>query len=244
MLNNLNLSVFENGYGEEREWNMSLSLLANKTAHSKILEQKTEKVRNLHAQCKKHLALLDKITNKEDSDPKTIATCQKELKDLEKSCKLAKMLLPAISAHAYFEKGRGDSDPHTYLNTIFTDIDHISEELADKIVHKTKEFTYVLFACKSVRGEGVHLLSRVEVEGGINDDNFKEVFEVTTRIVESDLDIEADRSVGTISRFMFLNHDEQAYYNPEATPLNVDAALWLERNNINNFNFNNYERKR
>lgn len=244
MVNNLNLSVFENGYATKRKRDMSIKDLADDTRHNEDIEIQTNKVRNIHAECKKHLALLDEILNKKDSDPKTIDACKKEQKNLEDSCREAKKLLQIISVHAYFPEGRKDVDSHTFYNTILTDIDHLTEGRINELVPKIEELPYVLFVCRSARGEGLHILTSVEVEGGINDDNFKDVFRATTRLIEYKLNIEADYAVGTISRCMFMNHDENAYYNPEATPLNVDTALWLERNNSINLNIESSMNKR
>lgn len=241
---NLSLSVFENGYATKRKRDMSIKELADDTRHNEDIEIQTNKVRNIHAECKKHLALLDEILNKKDSDPKTIDACKKEQKNLEDSCREAKKLLQIISVHAYFPEGRKDVDSHTFYNTILTDIDHLTEGRINELVPKIKELPYVLFVCRSARGEGLHILTSVEVEGGINDDNFKDVFKATTRLIEYKLNIEADYAVGTISRCMFMNHDENAYYNPEATPLNVDTALWLERNNSINLNIESSMNKR
>ncbi len=244
MVNNLNLSVFENGYATKRKRDMSIKDLADDTRHNEDIEIQTNKVRNIHAECKKHLALLDEILNKKDSDPKTIDACKKEQKNLEDSCREAKKLLQIISVHAYFPEGRKDVDSHTFYNTILTDIDHLTEGRINELVPKIEELPYVLFVCRSARGEGLHFLTSVEVEGGINDDNFKDIFRATTRLIEYKLNIEADYAVGTISRCMFMNHDENAYYNPEAIPLNVDTALWLERNNSINLNIESSMNKR
>lgn len=42
---------------------------------------------------------------------------------------------------------------------------------------------------------------------------------------------------------MFLNHDEQAYCNPEATPLDINTAVWLEKIDINDLKFQEMKEK-
>lgn len=230
-------SGFNNGKATKRGWYISLDVLYKKTKVSKELREKTLDIRESYACYNEAKARWEELCAKENCEQEIIDAAEKEMKDWEKKYKEAKVLLPIITVHASFPEGRKDADSHTFYNTILTDIDHIPEERINELILHIKKLPFVLFACRSVRGEGLHILSYVEVEGGINDNNFKDVFEATTRIVEYILNIEVDRNVNSISRCMFLNHDENAYYNPEATPLNVDTALWLERNNSNNLNF-------
>lgn len=208
------------------------------------LKIRTLVIRKKYAFIKQRSAFLNELLKKEDSNQEEIDALQKELEELEAACKKSKVEMPIITIHAHFTTGRGNKDPHTYYNIILTDIDHISDEQVNDLIPRIAKLSYVLFACRSVRGEGIHIISRIEVSDGINDDNFKDVFKATTRLIEYKLNIEADYAVGTISRCMFLNHDENAYYNPEATPLNVDTALWLERNNSFNLNIESSMNKR
>lgn len=242
-LDEIVFSGFNNAKDQERKWNVPVLKLHEKTRISPELKKATKEIQDGYAKHKLAEARLKDLENRKDCDPEKIAAIRKEAKDWEKDFNTKKLMLPMITVHAYFDKGRKDSDPHTFNNLILTDIDHISEEQINELMPKIKKSPYVVFACRSVRGEGIHILNRMEVEGGINDENFKNVFNVTTRLVEYDLNIEADKAVGSISRTMFLNYDEQAYYNPEATPLDINTALWLKKNNINFFNLKEMSEK-
>lgn len=237
-------SGYNTGKTTKRGWNISLDVLYEKTKESKKLREETLEIRASYACYKEAKARWEELCAKENCEQEIINAAEKGMKDWEKKYKEAKVQLPIITVHASFPEGRKDTDPHTYYNTILTDIDHVSEEQINELMFHLKKLPFILFVCRSVRGEGIHILSYVEVEGNIKDDNFKDVFEATTRIVEYILNIEVDRSVSSISRCMFLNHDEQAYYNPEATPLNVDATLWLKKNNSINFNIESSMNKR
>lgn len=209
-MNKLNkLSVFKNGRSNKRERDISLNDLREYIQKDSQLKQVTQNVRKLHA-CYKDAA-------------------ESEQEKWKKEVSEAKVNLPIITIHGYFPEGRKDKDPHTFTELILTDIDHITQEQVDELMPRIKTLPFVVLACRSVRGEGIHILSHVEVEGGINDDNFRDVFNATTHIVECTLNVEADTSVGSISRCMFLNHDAEAYCNPEATPLNVNTALLLKK---------------
>lgn len=230
-------SVFDGIYGLERKWEVPILKLHEKTRISPELKKATKEVRECYAKQKLAETRLKDLENRNDSDPKEIAAAREEAKKRKKDTDIKKGGAKMITVHAYFDKGRNNSDPHTFNNLILTDIDHISEEQINELMPKIKKLPFVVFACRSIRGEGIHILNCVEVEGGVNDENLKNVFNATTRLVECDLNIEADKAVGTISRTMLLNHDEQAYYNPEATPLDINTAVLLEKIDINDLKF-------
>lgn len=230
-------SVFIGIKGSIKTCEYSMCELYERTRTSSEFEQKTKKVRECYAKQKLAEARLKDLENRNDSDPKEIAAAREEAKKRKKDTDGEKEGAKMITVHAYFDKGRKDLDPHTFNNLILTDIDHISEEQINELMPKIKKLPFVVFACRSIRGEGIHILNCVEVEGGVNDENLKNVFNATTRLVECDLNIEADKAVGTISRGMLLNHDEQAYYNPEATPLDINTAVLLEKIDINDLKF-------
>jgi hypothetical protein len=236
-LDEIIFSGFNGAKAQEMEWKLPVLKLHERTRISPELKKATKEILKGYAKYKLAEARLKDLENGKDSDQEKIAAIRKEVEDWEKDFKTKKLMLPMISVHAYFDKGRKDSDPHTFNNLILTDIDHISEEQINELMPKIKKSPHVVFACRSVRGEGIHILNYVEVEGGINDENFKNVFNATTRLVEHDLNIEADKAVGSISRTMFLNYDEQAYYNPEATPLDINTAVLLEKIDINDLKF-------
>lgn len=236
MMNQIIFSGFDNGKSPIKNWEISTETLVEKIKNSETLKEVTVNIRSLRAELERYEAKFNEFKNRKGNDPEKIKT-EADFKEVEKEYKDMKSgKLPLITIHAYFEQGRRNTDPHTYTRVILADIDHITEEEADKLLIEVKKRPYVLFANKSVSGKGIHIIVCVNVEGGINDDNFKDVFKVTTQFVDYDLNIETDKAVGSISRCMFLNYDENIYYNPDAIPLDVTGALWLEKNSINNLN--------
>lgn len=227
-------SGFNNGYSNERNWTASLDVLVQKIKSSEKLKKDTEELRDVYTKLQTAKVKMDELKDRPDDDPEKIEA-EKEVKRLNKLyTDLKKKNLPLVTVHADFEKGRKDGDPHTYNDLILTDIDHISGEQIDDLMPSIKKQPYVVLACRSVSGEGLHILTNVEVEGGITDENFKDVFQATTQLVEYDLNIVADKHVNTISRCMFLNYDDEVYYNPDATSLDINTALWLETNILKN----------
>lgn len=236
MNNKIIFSGFNNGKAPNKEWEISTEKLVEKIKNSDILKEVTVNIRSLRAELEKHEDKFNRFKNRKDNDPEKIKA-EAEFKEVEKKYKEMKNgKLPLITIHAYFDKGRKNNDPHNFYNLILADIDHIPEEQADKLLIEVEKRPYVLFANISVSGKGLHIIVCVNVEGGINDENFKDVFKVTTQFVDYDLNIQTDKAVGSISRCMFLNWDEHIYYNPEAIPLDVTGALWLEKNFINILN--------
>lgn len=236
MNNIITFSGFNNGKYPNKNWEISTERLVEKIKNSETLKEVTVNIRSLRAELERYEAKFNELKNRKGNDPEKIKA-EADFKEVEKKYKDMKSgKLPLITIHAYFEQGRRNTDPHTYTRVILADIDHITEEEADKLLIEVKKRPYVLFANKSVSGKGIHIIVCVNVEGGINDENFKDVFKVTTQFVDYDLNIETDKAVGSISRCMFLNYDENIYYNPDAIPLDVTGALWLEKNSINNLN--------
>lgn len=238
-MNNKNtFSGYKNGVKSIKDREISTEELVEEIKNSETLKEKTVNIRSLRAELERHEAKFNEFKNRKDNDPEKIKA-EDDFNVVKKKYKeMKKGTLPLITIHAYFEEGRTDKDPHTYNNLILADIDHIPEEEADMLLIEVKKCSYVLFANKSVSGKGIHVIVCVNVEGGINDENFKDVFKVTTQYVDYDLNIETDKTVGSISRCMFLNYDKNIYYNPEAIPLDMTGALWLEKNSINNLNIN------
>lgn len=223
----------DGGYNPQTRWWATPDELVEKIRNDEKLKRKTLDYRSVREQLKKCEAKMKELQDRDDDDPEKTEAIN-EYKIVDKKCKDQKSeKFELVTIHAIFNQGRKNEDPHEYNNLILADIDHISDEDADKLLKEVEKRPYVLFANKSVSGEGVHIVVYVDVEGGINDENFKDVFAVTTQFVDYDLNIETDKAVGSISRCMFLNHDENIYYNPNAVPLDVTGALWLKKNFIN-----------
>lgn len=241
MNNDLVFSIFKNGVAKEKGWDLKCSELVDKIKNSEELEKPTIEAREIYHQLKLAKAKMKELENRDDDDHEKQEVVKKTAK-LKKAYTDAKKKLPLITTHAFFEKGRKDMDPHTFYNLILVDVDHIPNEEVQRLMADVKERPYILFANRSVSGEGYHFLVAVNVDGGMNDENFKDVFEATIQYVEWDLKISADRKVGTISRCMFLNHDAEIHYNPNVQALDMNVGLYLQRNDFINI-INNNEMK-
>lgn len=239
MENNFKMSLYNNGKAARRARDISMDELYWLVKEDEGLKMKTREIRSLHAQWQEVKAAWDSMCADEFCSQEERDAVRDEKVKLEKEVKEKKPGLPVITAHGYFPEGRKDKDPHTFYNTILTDIDHITKEQIDELMPRIKKLPFVVFACRSVRGGGIHILSRVEVKDGINDDNFKDVWVKTTLIVEGRLNVEADESVKSISQCMFLNHDAEAYYNPDAIPFDLNPYFKLKNFSDNFFKLNN-----
>ena len=238
-MNNIIFSVFKNGDTKKRGWDITMPELYEKIQTSDKLKKDTIRLRDIHARQKTAEAKMKEFEEREDGDSEKIAA-KKEFDKWKHEYSDTKKMLPLISVHAYFEERRRNEDPHTYYNLIFTDIDHISETEVRRLLSELQKRSYVAFACRSVSGEGLHFFIPIHIENEtFNDENFKSIYATTAEYIDFDLNTEVDRGVNSISRCMFLNYDEEAYYNPEATPLDITNALWLNNNTINISNNNN-----
>lgn len=241
MNNDLVFSIFKNGVAKEKGWDIECSKLVDKIKTSEELEKTTKEARDIYQQLKLAKAKMKELENRDDDDHEKQEVVEKTDK-LKKAYTDAKKQLPLITTHAFFEKGRKDMDPHTFYNLILVDVDHIPNEEVLQLMADVKKRPYILFANRSVSGEGYHFLIAVNVDEGIHDENFKDVFEATIQYVEWDLKISADRKVGTTSRCMFLNHDAEIHYNPNVQALDMNVGLYLQRNDFINI-INNNEMK-
>lgn len=151
-----------------------------------------------------------------------------------------KYSLPAITPHAYYPNGRKDQDEHTLSGIMMLDFDH--QEHPEILVEKAKEISGVILACKSLSGEGIHLLVRYTP---VDEQRFAETYQVCMDYFEYELGVKADPACKNISRLMIVNYDPDAYCNPEALPLDLSSGIWLKSNDISIFNesgMNEYDR--
>lgn len=230
----------KNVMGDKRKGDISCDKLIEKIRDSETLKSSTKELRAIWEPLHKAQIRLEELKDREDTDPEKVEV-QKEVGNFTLKYRDKKKLLPLITVHAHFKNGRKDKDPHTYYtpNILLADIDHISKEELERVKERVKKCPYVLFACESVSGAGYHILVSVKTEGGLSDDNFKDVFAATMDFVNYDLNLSVDRSVNSISRCMFLNHDPDIFYNPDVQPLDMSGALWLKQNDYSNFNIDN-----
>ena len=201
------------------------------------LRAKTNSCRESYEKEKGAKELLESLKDRADNDPKKCEV-EKTIKTMANRYAEEKKTLPMITVHAYFENGgRKNSDPHTFTNLMLADIDKITKDELKQLKERAKQYPYIVFACESVSGAGFHMLIAVEVKEGITDENFKDVFDATMNRVDRDLGVETDRSCNNINRCMFLNHDPEAFFNPDAQTMDVTGDMWLNKNELPIFNF-------
>ena len=126
----------------------------------------------------------------------------------------AKRKLGGILSHAVFSGGRVGQNAESHTGCLMFDIDHCKTPARD-VVRRASQLPYVLLATVSVRGEGVHVIVRADVCLA----NHSEVYKHVAKIITAALGEEIDPACKDLSRVMFLSHDAEAYYNPNASIL-------------------------
>lgn len=144
-----------------------------------------------------------------------------------------KKTMPAITPQANFTGRRRKDEPHSLSYRLFFDVDKIDN--TREVVEKVKEIPSVIFACESLSGKGVHFW--VEYSP-IEEEDFEFCYKVVMQYLEIYLGVKLDKACCDFTRLMIINHDPQAYYNPETIPCDMTGILWLKNNNFINFNNN------
>ena len=138
----------------------------------------------------------------------------------------AKRKLGGILPHAVFSGGRVGQNAESHTGCLMFDIDHCKTP-AREVVRRASQLPYVLLATVSVRGEGVHVIVRADVCLA----NHTEVYKHVAKIITAALGEEIDPACKDLSRVMFLSHDAEAYYNPNASILHLPHTLTKEQKN-------------
>lgn len=97
------------------------------------------------------------------------------------------------------------------------DIDHTDEQTKDIFVRACL-LEYVLGAFVSISGRGVKLFIRIDIDGA---NDYPAIYEATAKLVSSVLGVENDGQCKDITHPCFGSYDPDAYYNPEAQPVNA-----------------------
>ena len=143
----------------------------------------------------------------------------------------AKRKLGGILSHAVFSGGRVGQNAESHTGCLMFDIDHCKTPARD-VVRRASQLPYVLLATVSVRGEGVHVIVRADVCLA----NHSEVYKHVAKIITAALGEEIDPACKDLSRVMFLSHDAEAYYNPNASILHLLHTLTNDQKNNNSDN--------
>ena len=138
--------------------------------------------------------------------------------------------MPAISVHACFPKERRLDSEHSLSGAMMIDYDHLAPEAKSGLIERCKELPYVVMICESLSGQGVHLLVAYKKES-MDEERFKRCYDALCVYLEIYAKEAPDRACKDIARLMIINHDPEAYFNPEAIPLDFSEVI-----NINNLN--------
>lgn len=125
--------------------------------------------------------------------------------------------MPAVCWSALFESYRSVNSPHKFTKLILMDADHLSKEVMDAVMQKVPFIPYVVMAYTSISGEGLHIV--VYAPEGYSG---KKDYPLVQKQLIADLNIDGftlDGSTCDIARCCFLNSDENAYGNGDATPM-------------------------
>lgn len=235
-MKNIIFNCFDGSNAQFSRWYLTFQQVVEKTIGEE-LRAKTNSCRESYEKEKGAKELLESLKDRADNDPKKCEV-EKTIKTMANRYAEEKKTLPMITVHAYFENGgRKNSDPHSFTNLMLADIDEITnKDKLKQLKERAKQYPYIVFACESVSGAGFHMLIAVEVKEGITDENFKDVFDATMDRVDRDLGVKTDRCCRNITRCMFLNHDPEAFFNPDAQAMDVTGDMWLNKNVLPIFN--------
>lgn len=148
--------------------------------------------------------------------------------------KLKKSSLPAITPHAFFPGRRLKDAEYTVSGIMMLDFDHIDG--LETLIDKAKEIACVVMACKSLSGEGVHLLVRYKP---VRKQDFSSAYQSCMDYFEYTLGVKADSACKDITRLMIINYDPGVFYNLDAIALDLTGDLWLKQNDYSMFNIDN-----
>lgn len=148
--------------------------------------------------------------------------------------KLKKSSLPAITPHAFFPGRRLKDAEYTVSGIMMLDFDHIDG--LETLIDKAKEIACVVMACKSLSGEGVHLLVKYKP---VRKQDFSSAYQSCMDYFEYALGVKADSACKDITRLMIINYDPGVFYNLDAIALDLTGDLWLKQNDYSMFNIDN-----
>lgn len=178
----------------------------------------TQKIRDIIEEALVEDIRLDKYKIETDTARELLLSGNKKAYDEFKREKL-----PAITPNVYYSDRRIAGYLDHYTSRMFFDIDHIDdpEELQGYIEALTILSNSVL-VYKSLSGEGAHVFLKVL---GVNDDNFKPVYEILRKMLEGFLEHDLDPNCCNPGRLCILNHDPDVYYNPDAIALDAELLM-------------------
>jgi hypothetical protein len=143
---------------------------------------------------------------------------------------IKKKMLPAFSPIAYYFGGKRREDVIWLTDICFLDYDHVEEEKLTQAIQALRKDEHTLLACRSVSGDGLHLLIRYKFQNrehpGIenmtcNRMNFTygSVFKTISRHYAKIMDFPIDKQGSNMERLCIISYDSDLYYNPSAIPI-------------------------
>lgn len=146
-----------------------------------------------------------------------------------------KRLFPAITPHAYYPGGRGKESEHELSGVMMLDFDHLDEKEMKSLLESSQKLPSVILACKSLSGEGVHILIRCTP---MAEEHFGPCYKALSEYAECVLEKAPDPACKNVNRLMIVNHDPDVYYNPEALPFDFSWVIWSNNHLSDNLFFN------
>lgn len=132
-----------------------------------------------------------------------------------------KRALPAFTPSGTFSKGE-DSALIEYSNIVCVDFDKVKQ--LNYLINKVTALPYTLAAFVSPSRKGLKVLIKIDLNGlELSKDTHKIAYVQAMELYEKEtgLNIEADASCKNISRLCYVSFDEDLYYNPTPTPLQI-----------------------
>ena len=178
-------------------------------------------------------AIVDRMRNNQKLFDRTneyrwmLATGQKD--DIKK---FKRQHFPAFAPNALLYEGKARDNVVGLTDMCFLDIDHVDDMmLLDYALAILRQDKHVVLACKSVSGNGIHILIRYKEKGRKYPPNrtqmkplsmrkwYKKVFDCLVKEYQWKLGLEIDKQPNNIECMCLIASDSNAYYNPDAEPI-------------------------
>lgn len=121
-------------------------------------------------------------------------------------------IIPSGTCH----NGHAKSNLVSLSELLCVDLDH-TDERTPEIIAKARLLPYVVGAFVSISGNGVKLMIRVDID---EPRQYPALYEATARLVSQELNFANDGQCKDITHACYGSYDPEAYYNPEALPVN------------------------
>lgn len=124
--------------------------------------------------------------------------------------------MECITPSGTCRNGHAKSNLVALSELLCVDLDHTNER-TQEIIDQARRLPYVVGAFVSISGSGVKLMIRVDID---EPSQYPALYEATARLISQELNFANDGQCKDITHACYGSYDPEAYYNPEAQPVN------------------------